>query len=273
MGPPFATSLSAHVARLAPCSGTDNPHTPFALLHVPHKQIAFHLVDLATYRQLSAEQDCEYFFKNLTEKYEQQGMQLVHVWEDVWLRQPAQVEARIAALLGHFTRYHARLTTVQKITNPVLLDFLRHHHLQTPIGGRYKYGLFHKGEMVAVASFSAARPIVRGGMAYRSYELLRFANKAGCVVAGGLSKLLAHFIGEHHPDDIMTYADRDWGSGRGYKMLGFEQVGELPPQAFLLDTATHLRHYPHQRSKAEGDVKIFNAGSWKFVRDVRKEGN
>ncbi|MDR2938228.1 MAG: hypothetical protein LBU92_04735, partial [Prevotellaceae bacterium] len=219
---------------------------------------------------LQAQQNCECFFRDLSEKYEQKNIQLIHVWEDVWRLKKEQVEARIAALLGKFTRYHARLTEVKKITNPVLVDFLQQHHLQVAIGGRYKYGLFFKGEIVAVASFSAVRPMLRNGVEYRSHELLRFANKTGCVVAGGLSKLLSHFIAEQNPDDVMSYVDRDWGSGKGYKILGFEQVGELPPQLFLLDTKINLRYYEHQKNANENIVTICNSGSYKFIKDVKK---
>jgi len=270
MNADFVATLSAHISNFAACLKLHDPQTPFAVVSVPEKNIAFHLVDLHTYQLLSAQQHCECFFRDLSEKYGQKGVQLVHVWEDVWRRQPVQVEARVAALLGKFTRYHARLTIVKKITNPVLIDFLAQHHLQVPIGGRYKYGLFYKEELLAVASFSALRPMLRNGVEYRSYELLRFANKTGCVVAGGLSKLLSHFIGEQNPDDVMTYVDRDWGSGKGYKILGFEQVGELPPQLFLLDTKMNLRHYAYRRIEENNSITIYNSGSYKFIRDVIK---
>ncbi len=204
MSADFAPSLALRISALAPCCELHDMDTPFALIHVTEKNIAFHLVDLNTYQLLAAQRSCEYFFRALSEKYAQKEIQIIHVWEDVWRRQPLQVEARMAALLGRFTRYHARSTTVKKITNPVLIDFLHHHHLQVPIGGRYKYGLFLGKELLAVASFSAVRPMLRNGVEYRSHELLRFANRTGCVVAGGLSKLLAHFIEEQHPDDIMT---------------------------------------------------------------------
>ena len=265
----FVPALASRIASIAQCCALQDTDTPFALRYVPEKNIAFHLVDLSTYQRLSAQQNCEHFFRDLSKKYEQKGVQLIHVWEDVWRRQPAQVEARIAALLGRFTRYHARLTAVKKITNPVLVDFLQQHHLQVSIGGRYKYGLFYKEELLAVASFSAVRPMLRNGMEYRSYELLRFANKTGCVVAGGLSKLLSHFIVEQNPDDVMTYVDRDWGRGKGYKMLGFEQVGELPPQLFLLDTKTNLRHYAHRKIEKNDYITIYNSGSYKFIRDIK----
>lgn len=273
----FAASLTTHISGLATISKVEDRQTPFAILHVADKNTAFHLIDIGGYKNFSTEQNCKYFFHDLSQKYERQGTQLVHVWEDIWLSKKEQVEARIAALLGHFTRYHARLTTVKKITNPTLIDFLQQHHLQIAIGGRYKYGLFFRDELLAVASFSAVRPMNRNGTMYSSHELLRFANKTGCVVAGGLSKLLAHFINEQNPDDVMTYVDCDWGKGKGYKMLGFYKAGELEPQSFLLDTTTNLRR--HENSQAElspllrNDLNIYNSGSYKYIKDVKSQAN
>jgi hypothetical protein len=266
----FAHTVSNHIAQLAEVEPVEPVDSPFPILFVSQKNVAFHLIDLQTYQNFSAQQDCSAFFANLSTLYERQKKQLVHVWEDVWLLHPQLVEARVAVLLGKFTRYHARLTAVRKITNPVLVDFLRQHHLQVPIIGRYKYGLFFKEELLAVASFSAARSVVRSGVEYRSYELLRFANKTGCVVAGGLSKLLSHFISEQNPDDVMTYADRDWGNGKGYKQLGFELVGLTEPQEFALDSSTRQRRYLSEQNPSgisESDcLRVFNSGSYKYIK-------
>jgi hypothetical protein len=45
---------------------------------------------------------------------------------------------------------------------------------------------------------------------FRSYELLRFASLQGYVVVGGMDKLMKAFMHENQPDDIMSYADKDW---------------------------------------------------------------
>ncbi|MDR1226728.1 MAG: hypothetical protein LBK47_07510 [Prevotellaceae bacterium] len=266
----FIRSLSNHIAQLANVERVKSSDSPFLILSVPAKNIAFHLIDFQTYKRFSAGRNCATFFGNLSNQYEQQQKQLVHVWEDVWLSHLQLIESRIAALLGRFVRYHARLAEVKKITNPALVDFLSKNHLQVPIAGRYKYGLFAKGELLAVASFSAVRPMDRNGLVYNSYELLRFANKSGAVVAGGLSRLLSRFTEEHNPDDIMTYADRDWGSGKAYRQLGFELAGFMEPQMFALNVLTNQRQYSSYRaldSTSENyTVNIFNSGSYKYIK-------
>jgi hypothetical protein len=262
----FAHSVAQHIGKCnAAYALTAMNDTPFPVVQAVDKNIAFHLVELNTCLNLQKNMD-RFFFSRLSAQFEQRGVQLVQLWEDVWRRQRSLVESRIAVLLGNFKRYHARQTTVKSIANPVLKQFLQQHHLQVAINGRYKYGLFLNGELLAVASFSAVCPINRSGKIYRSYELLRFANQAGCVVAGGLSKLLAHFVQQQQPDDIMTYADCDWGTGQSYRQLGFTQVGVLAPQPFLVDTATFERHYADRANATNATITCYNSGSYKFVK-------
>lgn len=112
---------------------------------------------------------------------------------------------------------------------------------------------------------------------YRSFELLRTCQKNGLVVVGGLSKLIRQFEEQFHPDDLMTYVDKDWSDGESYLKLGFEQVGELPPQQFWVDAQAQLRYTdfdfpeeiansaPEQRQEL-GFRQITNSGSMKLVK-------
>lgn len=206
-----------------------------------------------------------HFFADMSMQFQRQGMQLVHLWEDVWRRNMELVERRMAVLLGRFVRYHARKTKVRSIDNNVLKDFLRHHHLLPAIGGRYKYGLFQENELLAAASFSGSCTMQRNGTACKSYELLRYASKSGCVVAGGLGKLIAHFENAKKPDDIMTYIDADWGWGKGLRQLGFECAGSRAPQRFWLDAAGQ-RQYSMDAANGSDRMVCWNSGSIKLVK-------
>jgi hypothetical protein len=263
----FVHRVVQHITQCAAHISTVNNLSPFPILVVKDKNIAFHLIEINIWQHLQCNTD-GYFFVRLSQQYQQQGIQLVHLWEDVWRAHTALVEARIAVLLGKFTRYHARQTTVKHIDNPTLKDFLRLHHLQAVIGGRYKYGLFDNGgALLAVAAFSGSCPIDRNGKVYCSYELLRFASQSGCVVAGGLGKLIAHFIAQKHPDDIMSYIDRDWGTGRSLHLLGFECVGTVEPQQFWLDEF-YQRHYTMDETDTYNRTVCCNSGSYKFLKII-----
>ena len=197
----------------------------------------------------------------LQEKYQQENINLVHLWEDVWLSKPDQVLARIRSLLGLNSKIHGRKTQILKIDKPVADLVLNKNHLQGAVSSRYKLGLFDKDILVAVATFSALRKM-KHTENYRSAELIRFAVKAGYSVSGGLSKLLQYFARQYHPQDIMSYADRDWSNGNAYERLGFIRSGILTPQWFLLD---QYGNRVLKKDKENTDHEVFNTGSIKYI--------
>ncbi len=217
----------------------------------------------------------------------------VILWEDQWYSKQKIVQSRIKALLGISERIPARLSRVRRLDRPTTLHFLRENHLQDTVVSKYKYGLFLPEKhfrvlanppkadelLVAVATFARPRVFERAGEPHRSYELVRFANLLNTTVVGGLDKLLSHFVKEHQPDDLMTYADLEWSNGRSYQKLGFEPQGDTPPQDFWIDPATMERYYPHrlpdgitsENARERGFVKIKNAGSRKFVKNFHPQ--
>ena len=73
--------------------------------------------------------------------------------------------------------------------------------------GRQTYPV---GTLVAVASFSKARRWSKKGEdgeqeTICSYEWLRYASLPELRVLGGMGRILARFIEDFHPDDIMSY--------------------------------------------------------------------
>jgi hypothetical protein len=197
----------------------------------------------------------------LQNKYQLQELKLIHLWEDVWLSRSEQVLARIKSLSGLNIRLHGRKTKIQKITKPVSDLFLKENHMQGAVSSRYKFGLFFKDDLVAVATFSALRKMNYSDN-YRSAELIRFAVKSGYSVSGGLSKLISNFQTEIKSNDLMTYADRDWSAGEAYLKLGFTQTSILAPQYFTLDN--NLKRNL-EKANFTDNRRVFNTGSLKYI--------
>lgn len=184
---------------------------------------------------------------------------IIHLHEDVWYSKTDIVQCRLRTrLLGSNTnnnnnnsyrRIYARKTKVKRIDAGTAIPFLQKHHLWSATKARYYYGLFlpsSKGkigakttsdagsndndELVAVATFSTKRKILRGTTVTRSHELIRFCSRVDSVVIGGITKLIRAFIKEQEPvDDIVTVVDRDWGPGDGWHAIGFETIHVSAP--------------------------------------------
>ena len=86
-------------------------------------------------------------------------------------------------------------------------------------------------------------------------------------IAVGVGHQVVGFIEEIEPDDLMTYADRDWSDGRSYQRLGFDLVEQTPPQAFWVDSQTFNRY---KQPNTDGHSKqIYNAGNFKFLKKLK----
>ncbi len=231
------------------------------------------------------------WYGELADRAEKRGFRLIQIWEDLWLVRKSVIQSRLRSVYGKTERIFARKTAVRAIDSGQSNEFLERNHLQGGSKAGFKYGLFYSGRLVAVATFSKGRNVQRNELTYRSYELIRYCSELNITVVGGLDKLLQKFIRERHPDDIMTYADRDWSDGRVYENLGFKKTGIMPPQTFWVDPRSGFRIFPNKLRelvlregwvspesewidpetilKARGFRAVCNSGSLKYVLFLR----
>ena len=136
-------------------------------------------------------------------------------------------------------RIFARNCTVERIDRSIAQPFLdANHRMGYTRCGRY-YGLFviragrakQNGKPTVspppgtlVAGFSGPRRWKTGDRVIQSAEWVRYASLQGMAVDGAMGKMLAAFIEETRPDDIMSYADAAWSDGDVYRKLGFRKV-------------------------------------------------
>jgi len=230
--------------------------------------------DSAYQAQELIELQTAYQFKNIT---------LVQLWEDIWHTRQEQVLGRIKSVLGLNKRLHGRKGIIKVINQKQADDFLNANHIQASAKSKYKFALDIDGQTVAVACFSNIRLMKRISAGYRSVELVRFATLMGFTVTGGFTKLLKHFIKMIMPNDVMSYADRDWSLGNAYEQSGFKLVEVTPPAQIWLKKEEMVRFFPHRLpvpitphlnqneeiiSVARDDeeyIPIFNTGNLKYI--------
>ena len=275
---------------------TDASFSIFSTYYLPQHKLYLHLVTLQKFQESILPKD---YFQKLSDIINAKGERIIHLWEDVCLDKKDLVQSRILAILGKFKRLNARHCIIERINKNISDKFLNMNHLQGSVNAKFKYGLFLKSQyiqrfglvvcedtdngtenehpnqqfynstnqslMIAVATFSGGRLMKYGErIGQRSFELIRFASLRGYSVMGGMDKLLKAFAEEHNPDDIMSYADRDWSDGRSYEILGFERIENIEPQSFMLGSQNIRHHFT--KENIENPIKIFNAGSIKFIR-------
>src|SRR5690606_35340701 len=73
------------------------------------------------------------------------GIRSIHIDEDRWITRPELLLNRIAVLSGQSRRLYARDTVAARIDKLTALSIQEEHHLQVPLPGKYRFGLFHHG--------------------------------------------------------------------------------------------------------------------------------
>lgn len=261
-------------------------NAPFTSLWLPEKKLNIHCVEIDKQKLNGLP---AFYFADFTDAIEKQHHKNIHLYEDIWNLKYEIASLRLLAQIGIQNKIHGRLTNVIKLSAAESNAFLTAHHLQGSVKASYHLGLFYKNDLVAVATFSKSRLMTYESEHYRSYELIRFANKSGYAVVGGFSKLLAAFISEYKVQHLMTYADRDWSNGNSYKKLKFIEVEKTTSQAFYIEAATSKRYFEHRLPseimkafeatkqlnldsflEEKGFIKIYNSGNIKFILDLRK---
>lgn len=226
-----------------------------------------------------------------TEMCEKRGIQLIHIFENEWIKKGDIVKSRLLDLLGiHDETVYARKCNVVETDSETANRFLDLNHIQGRCNSPVRIGLEHEGELISLMTFSKPR-FRKGGP---EWELVRFCNKLGYHVPGGASKLLRHFERKTNPKSILSYADRRWSTGKMYRKLGFELVSKSKPNYWYFKTGTNcldlinrvscqkhrlekfLKEFNPEMSESEnmranGYDRIFDCGNLVFVKEYEKD--
>lgn len=135
------------------------------------------------------------------------GYRCIHVfdWDD---------KQKIINTLKSRDNQWARCCTVGIVNLDDEKEFLNKHHLQGYIHSEVALGLYDKGGLISIMTFSKPR--------YNKnfeWELLRYCSSKG--VCGGAEKLFKNFITQYNPHSIISYCDTAKFSGDVYYRLGF----------------------------------------------------
>lgn len=238
-------------------------------IYLPELKIAFEYNGLYWHSELYKDKQ---YHLNKTKLCEEQGILLIHIWEDLWLYDKEKTKSFILNKLGIYDkRIYARKCKVVLLDNNTCKNFVNANHLQNHINSKYKYGLIYNDELVSVMTFGQ----LRHSLGYTikdetAYELLRFCSKTGYNIIGGASKLLSHFVKDIKPNKIISYADRSRSNGNLYKQLGFIELESTDiSYSYIIDgIRRHRYNYRKDVLVNEGYDKTMSAHGIMLSRDL-----
>lgn len=190
-------------------------------IYIPDKKIAIEFNGLYWHSE-TAGKDRRYHY----DKWKQcndQGVQLITIWEDDWLNKRSIVESMLAHKLGVHdgAAVYARKTVVEEIPFVIAKDFLDKYHIQGSVQGSIYFGLYYKDNLLAVSVWRKNKT---------QLYLDRYATS--CNVVGGMGKMLKQgklYAKQQGLLQIITFADHEVSNGNLYEVLGFDHDKELAP--------------------------------------------
>lgn len=204
-------------------------------IYIPSKKIAIEFNGLYWHSELYKD---KYSHLNKTNICKQNGIDLIHIWEDDWLYKKDIIKS---ILLNRFSlireRIWARKCDLKLVSNSDKDDFLIRNHIQGKCKSTYNLGLYSDGELVSLMTFG--KRSINGN---NEFELLRFCNKINISVVGSASKLFKYFINNYNSNIITSFADVSQFTGELYKKLGFRYLHRSDPNYWwVVDGVRHHR--------------------------------
>ena len=159
------------------------------------------------------------------------GIHLITIFDVDWENNQEKIKMYLRSLLTEQKKLFARKCNIATIDIDVACDFVDKYHIQGANKATMKinYGLFYKGELLAVMSFGKLR---MSKTAEGHFELHRYCVKDGYMIVGGANKLLKTFEKEYSPKYILSYSMNDYFVGGIYERLGFTNSGQCTPRYY-----------------------------------------
>jgi hypothetical protein len=199
----------------------------------------------------------------------------IQIWEDVWMERKKQVLQFLTSLTHPLKSVFARDTRIVPISVKSARSFLDANHLMGfSKGARYLgcvvpphrhfrgiYSSFQweDNPLLAVAVFG--KPLVMkedGLIGAVSGELIKLATLPDIRVVGGITKFLESYRMIQPVNNVMTYIDLDWNSGKGFLSLGFNVIAQTPPLLFKLVSGKRIpvSHLAEANVCTRGNLKL-----------------
>ncbi len=258
-----------------------NPNTNHFLeldIYIPEKKIAIEYNGLYWHSELVLSR-FDYHLQK-TNLCEEQGIQLIHIFEDEWIFKKEIVKSRLKQILkiNDSERIHARKCIIKEIEPKIKNEFLEMYHIQGKDASKIKLGAFYNEELVSVMTFGKGN-ISKGSKSKEGvWELNRFCSNSNYHIPGIAGKLLSYFKKNYEWKEIFSYADRRWSTGNLYHNLSFNLEYITKPNYWYIKNSLRIHRFNLRKTKdepkdisewvlrqKEGYTRIWDCGSLKFT--------
>jgi len=229
-------------------------------LYFPTKNFAIEYNGL--YWHTEAQGKTEYYHYDKWLQCKQQGIQLFHIWEDDWLRNPELIKRILSRKVGvnlSTENLDANDTTAVEIDSTLADAFLDEHHLQGAHHAAKYVGLVTKSGNALVAVMALM-------LEAKTLEINRFASSH--QITNGFSNLLK-FAESLFPEaeGVVAYSDNNHSMGNVYATNGFTLSNEGTPNSFYIHKGVRAPHIDLTENRFNN---LWDAGSSFWTKSLVK---
>lgn len=184
---------------------------------------------------------------NKTTMCAEQGIALIHLWEDDWRDRREVVKRMLLHKLkrSNQPKIAARTTTVGNISGLRAKEFLEENHIQGAVSGTYYLGLVHDDNVIAVMVLRKER---------NNLIVARYATS--CIVVGGFQKLISYVEKRFIYTQLIIFADRTVSQGALYERSGWKQESIIPPDYYYVVNGRRVHKFAYRKNRFRSDTTL-----------------
>lgn len=184
------------------------------------------------------------YHSNKTERCNEKGVRLFHIFEDEWVEKPEIIKSMIRHRLGVSTnKFFARKCLLKELSIKQRRDFFDQNHIDGDVNSKVAFGLFHNEVLIAAISLRKAFHKKHENM----LEVARFCTLLNSSVIGGLSKLtleaLRYAYLNEYRDGLISYVDTRHGHGEGYVSANYKKIGKTANRFWWTDSESRFNRF------------------------------
>ena len=182
------------------------------------------------------------------------GIRLIQIFDYEIVEHEEKIVALLESALGIYSdKLYARNCSVVELETVDAKKFCEQYHIQDYSPAKVNYGLMHDDHgLVQLMSFGNPRFSKK-----YQWEIIRMCSKRGHMILGGTEKLWSHFIKQHNPHSVISYADARFFSGKSYEKINFEYHRHSDSGYFWSNGVTKLSRHQTRKDKLVSENKNY----------------
>jgi hypothetical protein len=186
---------------------------------------------------------------NKTNECKNQGINLIHIFEDEWLFHKDTVKAKLKRILSIPTTIVSSNDCVIKTVNPKEAKvFISENSLEPYHPSTCRYGLYYNDELLML-------------LGIKKETITNYVIKNDYSVTGGLQRLINHISTTHNLSVLNAYVDKRWHNTSELTNIGFEYVKDIKPIFYYISGRRRTNIKPQN-----GEInKIYDCGKELYV--------